>query len=264
MGLSYKEMQDSLMKELRLYHFPVAVKFFYKENEIKRFKEEADFYIPANRMTFCQWQLAARMKGQTVFAEKKDLSCGNAQYSFGWKDLDNKEITGHTKYAKDREQAERFIKSKSVLPKGLLAIAVAPLAAADKLQGLDTVHFYCDNMQAYHLAIDYMAATDTHPLRPQLTMNSSACGGNVYSYNKQQFNTLPSCSGSYNAGKTERGETNVIIPGRQIGAVVDRLLERKAKLGSSAITRPGDGFPGADICKNCPLIIFKKKSPASS
>lgn len=42
---------------------------------------------------------------------------------------------------------------------------------------------------------------------------------------------LPS-SGSYNAGKTERGEINFILP--------------------------GDGFPGADICKNCPLILFHK------
>jgi hypothetical protein len=69
---------------------------------------------------------------------------------------------------------------------------------------------------------------------------------------------LPACSGSYNAGKTERGEINVIIPGKQFGAVFDRLTERIAA-GSSSITRPGDGFPGADVCKNCPLIIFKKE-----
>ena len=71
---------------------------------------------------------------------------------------------------------------------------------------------------------------------------------------------LPSCSGSYNAGKTERGEINVIIPGKRFGAVFNRLQERI--LGSSSsITRPGDGFPGADVCKNCPLIIFKKRRP---
>jgi hypothetical protein len=29
-------------------------------------------------------------------------------------------------------------------------------------------------------------------------------------------------------------------------------------MGSGAITRPGDQFPGAAVCKNCPLIIFKK------
>ena len=40
------------------------------------------------------------------------------------------------------------------------------------------------------------------------------------------------------------------------------LLERKRNLGSGAITRPGDNFPGADICKNCPLIIFKKEREA--
>ncbi len=35
--------------------------------------------------------------------------------------------------------------------------------------------------------------------------------------------------GFYNAGKTERGEINFIIPGSQIEAVVNRLLERKEK-----------------------------------
>lgn len=71
---------------------------------------------------------------------------------------------------------------------------------------------------------------------------------------------LPACSGSYNAGKTERGEISVMIPGSKIEAVCQRLLERIEPLGSSAITRPGDGFPGADICKNCPLIVFKKEN----
>ena len=68
---------------------------------------------------------------------------------------------------------------------------------------------------------------------------------------------LPACSGSYNAGKTERGEINVIIPGKKFAAVVDRLVYR-VEHGSSSITKPGDGFPGQDICKNCPLILFKK------
>ena len=198
------------------------------------------------------------MKGQTVLAEKDDLGCGNAMYCFGWKPLDDKEIKAHTKYTKGLDQAERFVKGKSVLPEGLLAIAVAPLGDTDIFPDLSTVHFYCDNMQAYHLAADYMAATDTHPLRPQLTMNSSACGGNVFSYLEKTFNMLPSCSGSYNAGKTERGEINVMIPAEHIEAVLQRLLERKDKYGSSALTRPGDGFPGADVCKNCPLIVFKK------
>jgi len=112
-------------------------------------------------------------------------------------------------------------------------------------------------MQAYHLGVDYMAALDVHPLRPQMTMNSSACGGSVYTYQEKTFNQLPACSGSYNAGKTERGETNVMIPGEHIAAVVQRLIARKQLAGAASVTRPGDPFPGADVCKNCPLIEFK-------
>ena len=41
-------------------------------------------------------------------------------------------------------------------------------------------------------------------------------------------------------------------------ALVARLLERVQASGSPSVVRPGDFFPGADICKNCPLIIFKK------
>jgi len=68
---------------------------------------------------------------------------------------------------------------------------------------------------------------------------------------------LLACSGSYNAGKIERGEINAMIPGPEFRATYDRLMTRIDE-ASSSITRPGDGFPGVDICKNCPLIIFKK------
>ncbi len=258
--MTYKEMQELLMKELRLYHYPIAVKFFYNQDEVDQFKEKAEFYTPLKPMTFCQWEIAARMKGQTVYSDIDGLGCGNARYSFGWKELDESEIKGHAKYTRDQDQAERFVKTKARLPEGLIGIAVAPLGDIDGIFEPDTVHFYCDNMQAYHLAVDYMAGTDTHPLRPSITMNSSSCGGNVWTYMEQEFNMVPACSGSYNAGKTERGEINVIIPGKKFPAVVDRLVERMENLGSSSITRPGDAFPGADVCKNCPLIIFKKEN----
>jgi uncharacterized protein (DUF169 family) len=256
--MTYKEMQEVLMREMRLYHYPIAVKFFYDQAEVDAFMEAApEVHTPLKAMTFCQWEIAARMKGQIVYSDEKGLGCGNARYSFGWKELDESEIKGHAKYTRDLDQAERFVKSKARMPEGLLGVAVAPLGSVDGLYEPDTVHFYCDNMQAYHLAVDYMAATDTHPLRPSITMNSSACGGNVHTYQAQEFNMLPACSGSYNAGKTERGEINVIIPGKKFPKVVERLMER-IEAASSAITRPGDGFPGADICKNCPLIVFKK------
>lgn len=257
--MTYSEIETILMRELRLYHYPVAVKFFYDSSEMESFLEKAvSVRTPLKPMTFCQWELGARMQGEIVFADKATLSCGNAKFSFGWKGLDQGEVKAHTKYTRDKEQAERFAKSKVQLKEGLLGIALAPLGKIDGLYEPDTVHFYCDNMQAYHLAVDYMAATDTHPLRPNVTANASACGGNVFSFVETEFNMLPACSGSYNAGKTERGEINVMIPGAKFHVTFDRLMERINK-SSSSITRPGDGFPGADICKNCPLIIFEKK-----
>jgi uncharacterized protein (DUF169 family) len=257
--LTRKEMHEVLYNELRLIHYPIAVKFIFDEMELEDFKKNVgEYFIPMKAMTFCQWEIAARMKGQTVLGMPENLGCSNALYSFGLKDIDENEIKSHAKYTKDLAQAERFVRSKPHLPMGQLkAIIVSPLK--DSYFEPDTVHFYCDNMQAYHLAVDYMAAMDIHPLKTNITMNSSACAGNVYSYLEQSANMLPACSGSYNAGKTERGEINFVIPGTQIEAVVQRLLERKEKSGSSSITRPGDNFPGADVCKNCPLIVFKKE-----
>jgi len=256
--MSYKEMQDTLYNELRLMHYPIAVKFIFSDAELDDFKKNGpEHFIPNKPMTFCQWEIAPRMKGRTVLGNSETLWCPNAKYVFGWKSLDDSEIKAHERYTRDQEQAQRFIESKPRLPdNGLKAVIVSPLA--DAYFEPSTVHFYCDNMQAYHLAVDYMAATDTHPLQTNITMNSSACGGNVFSHLTQKANMLPACSGSYNSGKTERGETNFIIPGGQIEAVVSRLLERKVKYGSSSITSPGDVFPGADVCKNCPLIVFKK------
>jgi uncharacterized protein (DUF169 family) len=258
--LSYQQLQQTLMDELRLMHYPVAVKYIFKDEHLEAFKEACpEYYQPVKKLTFCQWEIAARMKGQTVLADPDGLGCPNAQFVFGWKSLDDSEIKSHLKYVKDWDQAERFVKTKPRLPEGALkAVAVSPLA--DAVLPPDTVHFYCDNMQAYHILVDYMAAMDTHPLATNVTMNSSACAGNVFTYLERKANMCPACSGSYNAGKTERGEINVFVPGDQMPRVVDRMLERKEQYGSSAITRPGDNFPGADVCKNCPLIVFKKVS----
>jgi len=249
-------MEKILRDELRLYHHPVAVTWLFTDKEVEDFKTRHDCVVPVKPTTFCQWEIAARMQNKTVLASKEQLGCSNALVSFGFKENDDKEFKSQSKYCKDLAQAERFQSSKPQLPLGAVkAIGVGPLGKAARIPHV--VHFYCDNMQSYHLAVDYMAATDTHPLRPQITMSSSACGGNVFAWQQKTFNACPSCSGSYNSGKTERGEVNVFIPGEHIEAVVNRLLQRIEQSGSSAITRPGDSFPGSDICKNCPLIIFK-------
>jgi len=255
---SYQELQDALMTELRLMHYPIAINFFFDTEALERFKQETQFYQPVKPLTFCQAEIGARMEGLCVLVEPETLGCTNAKFVFGWKGMDESEAKSHKKYAQDMEQAARFVAGKPRLSEERppLAVAVMPLGMAT--QTPDVVHFYCDNMQAYHLLGDWMATQDVHPLRPSLTVNSAACGGSVFSYNTKQANLCLACSGSYNAGKTERGEINVTIPGEHMHALVERLLKRKADTGGAAITRLGEPFPGADICKNCPLITFKK------
>ena len=261
--MSFPEMQRALMDELRLMHYPIAIKYFFDQAELDAFVAKAPHYLPIKPLTFCQAEIGARMEGLTVLVGKEQLGCSNAKYVFGWKELDAAEIKGHLKYVRDMEQAERFVKTKPRLGRPLLAVAVSPLA--DAFLPPDVVHFYCDNMQAYHLVVDWMAAKDRHPLRASMTINSAACGGSVQAFNSGEANVFLACSGSYNAGKTERGEINVAIPGADIGAVVARLIERKEQTGGASLTRSGQPFPGADICKNCPLIGFKKaESPADA
>ncbi|MGO0122511.1 DUF169 domain-containing protein [Desulfothermobacter acidiphilus] len=259
--LTYQEMQEVLMEELRLMHYPVAVKYILAEEELEEFRRRASYCEAVRPLTFCQFELGARMKGYTLLITKDKMGCSNAAFVLGWKPFDDNEIKSHLKYVRDWEQASKFVTSKPRLPEGSLkAIVVSPLGSA--YCEPDVVHLYCDNMQAYHLAVDYMAALDLHPLRSNFTINSAACAGCVFAYQEKMATVHPACSGSYNAGKTERGEINVMIPGEHIGAVVNRLLERIEKYGSSSITRPGDPFPGADICKNCPLIVFREVKEA--
>ncbi len=256
--LSNADMEKTLMDSLRLYHYPIAITFLFSDEEVEEFKKNNPHVTPVKPLTFCQWEVAARMQGQTVLGTTETMACSNGKVSFGWKEIDPFEVKSQGKYCTDLNQAERFLRSKPSLNlDSVKAIVTGPLG---KNKGTPhVIHFYCDNIQSYHLAVDYMAATDTHPLRPMVTMSSSACGGAVYCHNEQTFNMCPACSGSYNAGKTERGEVNVFIPGNQLEPTVLRLMQRmEANNGSSSITRPGDGFPGGDVCKNCPLIAFKK------
>lgn len=258
MQLSFADMETVLMRELRLYHHPVAVKLLATEADAEHFASLTAHCVPAAKLTFCQWEIAARMEGETVLGKLDRLGCDDAQLSFGWRKAGPADVQNDRKYCVSEEQTKRFMDSKARLDfQSIVAVAVGPLGRA--VLPPDVVHFYCDNLQAYHLAVDYMAATDTHPLRPNITMSSAACGGTVFCFREQTFNMTPACSGAYNSGKTERGETHVFIPGSQIQAVVERLLSRVKATGSGAITHEGDSFPGRDVCKNCPKIVFKKE-----
>ncbi len=131
MSLSYLDMQRTLMDELRLYHLPIAVKYLFSDEEIKDFEANCDYFTPMKSMTFCQWEIAARMKGQTVLATQADLGCPNASYVLGWRPFSETEVRSHLKYVKDDAQAERFVKTKPRLEEGKLkAVIVSPLGSA--------------------------------------------------------------------------------------------------------------------------------------
>lgn len=252
MSLSYSDMEAILMKELRLYHHPIAVTLLFSDADVTAYKQAMPHFVPARPLTFCQWEIAARMEAKTVVGEKKHLSCPGGKFSFGWAELEEDEIKDAAEDFGSRETAEHILGSKPRLPSGSIkAVAVGPLGKA--VVEPHVVHFYCDTMQAHTLAADYMVATNTHPLRPVLCESSAACGGCVVCHQEQSFNLCPCCQGSYNAGKTERGEINVFIPAMHIKAVVERLSKRVR-------STPGYTYPGADVCKNCPMIEFERGS----
>ena len=258
MSLTFKKMEEVLMRKFRLYHHPVAVTFLFTEEDVAEFKKTTPHYVPARPLTFCQWEVAARMKGQTIVGDRKTLGCPNGKISFGWGKIEEEEVAYLADQYGSRELAEKLLFTKPVLPrKSVLGVAVGPLGKA--VVPPHVVHFYCDNIQSYNLAFDYMIATKTHPLRPMVCEHSSACGGAVFCWQEQTFNLTPSCPGSYSCGKTERGEVNVFIPGAHIEATVERLVARSKERGDEA-----DEFPGADICKNCPLILFKNEDEGCS
>lgn len=256
MGNDFGKMHDFLMKELRLMHFPVGITFLFSEDALRDFRARYDFHAPARPVTFCQAELGARMQGLNILFGMEKLWCKSARIGFGLNHAEQADILSHCKFCESGEQAARVLDSKPRFPgKAPLAAALIPLGNC--LDTPDVVHFCCDNMQAYHLLNDWMAVQDVHPLRPNMCVNSSLCGGTVFTMNEQQANLTLACAGSYNSGKMERGEINVMIPGGHLGAMFRRMERRIADRGGISLTREGHPFPGADICQNCPLILFK-------
>lgn len=258
MALSYLDMETILMKELRLYHHPVAVTFLFTDEDVREFSRQTPHHRPVKPLSFCQWEIAARMQGKTVLGEKQDMDCSGSMVSFGWRDkTDPAHLKTLSRYCTDKAQLERFMRAKPGMERDTLkAVAVGPLGQAKVKPHV--VHFYCDTMQAHHLSIDYMTATNTPALRPLMTGAAASCGGSVFCWQEQSFNMCPGCAGNYNSGKLERGEINVFIPADHMEPMINRLLSRIQETGSSAIARPGDPFPGSDVCKNCPQILFKE------
>lgn len=254
--LSNSDIVFALRNFLKMKYYPVAIKYFYSKDELEDFKNNVDYKTALHAFTFCHYVAASRQRGDILLGTSEKTGCSNAKYVLKWKDLDDAEIKSHLKYTKSWEQAERFVKTKSRMPDGLLAYATAPLHKAPYEP--DVIHGVSDVLQSYHLANDWCASHDTHPFKMVMTMNSSICHGCVQCYVTQEPNVTAMCSSSYTAGKTEQGELNYILPGKQIEPTVKWMLERIVRDGGVSFPRTGETYPGFDICKLCPYLLFKK------
>ncbi len=254
--LSNADIVFSLRNFLKMKYYPVAVKYFFSEDELADFKKNADYKTALHPYTFCHYVAASRQRGDVLLGSREKLGCTNAKYVMGWKGLDDAEIKSHLKYTKDWDQAERFVKTKKQLPEGLLAFATTPLHKAPYQP--DVVLGVSDVLQAYHLGNDWCAAHDTHPFAMTMSMNSSICHGCVQCHLLNSPNITPMCSSSKTAGKTEQGEINWIWPGDQLEPTVHWMLERTVRDGGVSFPRTGETYPGFDVCKLCSFLVFKK------
>jgi len=253
--LSNADIVFALRNLLKTTYYPVAIKYFYSEDELEDFKNNNDYKTAMHAYTFCHFVAASRMRGDVLLGTSHETGCSNAKYVMGWKELDDAEIKSHLKYTKSWEQAERFIHTKKRLPEGLLAFATAPLHKAPFKP--DVVHGICDVLQAYHLGNDWCAAYDEHPFEMIMTMNSSICHGCVQCHVMAKPNITPMCSSSKTAGKTEQSEINWVWPGDQVEPTVHWMLERTVRDGGPSFPRTGETYPGFDICKLCNFIVFR-------
>lgn len=254
--LSNSDMVFGLRNLLKMKYYPVAVKFFFDQDELDEFTNTVDYRVGLRPYTFCHYVAASRQRGDILLGTEDKTGCSNAKYVLGWKELDDNEIKSHLKYTKSWEQAERFVKTKKRLQPGLLAYATAPLHKAPYAP--DVIHGMCDPLQSYHLGNDWCAAFDTHPFHMVMTMNSSICHGCVQCYVTQQPNITQMCSSSKTAGKTEQGEVNYIWPGDHLDPTLRWTMERTIRDGGPSFPRTGETYPGFDICKLCTFIMFTK------
>jgi len=254
--LSHSDIVFSLRNVFKLKYYPVAVKFYYSEEELEQFKRRNDYKEALHTFTVCHFIAASRQAGEILLGTRDKIGCGNARFVMGWKELDQAEIKAHLKYTRTPEQAEKFVKTKKRMPPGLLAFATAPLHNSPFEP--DVVHGMSDVLQSYHLGNDWCAAFDSHPFQMTMTMNSSVCHGIVQCHVTQEPNITPMCSGSYTSGKTEQGEINWIWPGAHLEKTVRWTLERIVRDGGASFPRTGESYPGFDVCKLCPFLVWKK------
>ena len=257
MAMSYKEIREQLIWNLRLDFDPVGIRFVMDEAEIESLPVT---HQASAKITYCQFLAACRQERYALLMEPNKLLCQNAYPVFGFRELEKDADTQrHLKYLVDEETAWKAPQEKARLDVGACkAIYMAPLDWFDKVDVEPSVVFMvCVPYQAYHILNDYMGAMKRANLNFFHTPNSAVCAGSVWAYNNNTANMTTMCAGSKTSGKTEMAYVNVFIPGDHIIPMAEQQKMRVEKGGSSVLGKGYKPWPGMDVCKGCPLFKFK-------
>ena len=253
--LTYTDISDTYIFNVRIDFDPVGIKFCMDENEIEKYPVNT---TSKGKLTYCQFLFLARAGQKAMFMPPKKLLCENAEPVFGFRELDKvKDTKRHMKYLLDEKLAWEAPLNKEKLPLGKCkGIYQAPLSTFDQIDiAPDLMYIMCYPFQAYHILNDYMAGNGRSNLQFNHTPNSAVCAGSVWAFNNNTANMTTMCAGSKTSGKTDMSMVNVFIPGKQIKNTAAQLIKRIEQTGGpSVLGKGGESWPGLDVCKACPLF----------
>jgi len=65
-SLSYSDIVFSQRNFLKMKYYPVAIKYFFSENELEDFKKNADYKTALDPYTFCHYVAASEQRGDII------------------------------------------------------------------------------------------------------------------------------------------------------------------------------------------------------
>ncbi len=246
--MSWEEISNLLLRTLRLYHDPVAI-FFLKSQE--EFQPES---YPKRKLSICQYLAHVREVGESLLLTPEGLHCQTAAFVVGFP-FKEKNVKASLYKFLQTEAAERLYQERARLPEGAFAgFGFAPLAKAYRQPEL--VFFVVDALQASHLLDFYLYASGKAEVSFPHYPNAAVCGTMVKAYLEDRPLLALPCPGAFSSGKMDRGELLLVFPWSAFEITVE-LLRKKAQEGQVSFLG-GPRLVGEDICRNCPLISFRK------
>ncbi|GEM_PF-4491271 len=243
----FSDIEEVLIRHLRLYHYPVAI-FFERDGKEQISAEKR----PKNRLSFCQLLAHVRQVGGSLRLYPKFLGCATAADLFGFSREEEKSLKTLNKYV-SRDASERFYADRPRFAPGTISsVALCTLGRCDKEP--DGVIMVVDSLQAMHLLDFYAKAVDKPDIPLGHSVNGAACANTVKALKQGAPQLAFPCPGAFTSGKMERGEVVLSFPWEAFQATVQVVFQRAEKGKFSLLGGPQ--LVGDDVCRNCPLIRF--------